>query len=125
MLMLYGISTNDWDATHPSHRGCFIGHPCYVTRDKSCAGTSYLSKLHHAYGTYHRCYCSNLPLESEKLIFPDCADCGVLVDNWDLILINCRVLDDKRQVTTADDRRLMINSNSGYINVMGYGGLST
>jgi len=120
MLRLYAPSTDAWEATHPSHRRCFIGHPCYVTGDKYCARTSYLSMFHHAYGTCHRwspdhIYCRDLTSDIEKEMFPECAECGVLVEIWDLILINRRLLDDKEQVTTVEDRKLVQNSIGAYI----------
>ncbi|KAK2028142.1 hypothetical protein LX32DRAFT_410736 [Colletotrichum zoysiae] len=120
MLRLYAPSADAWDVTDPSHRGCFIGQPCCVTGAKSCARTSYLSKFHHAYGTCYKwspghIHCSDSTSESEKHIFPSCVECGVLVEIWDLILINRRLLDDKKQVTTAEDFRVVRNSVGGYI----------
>ncbi|KAK1998472.1 hypothetical protein LX36DRAFT_534920, partial [Colletotrichum falcatum] len=108
-----------WDATHPSHRGCFIGHPCRVTGEGSCARITYLSKFHHAYGTCHRwgpghVYCGEA-LEDKTSLFPDCAECGVLFEIWDLVVINRRLLEDEKQVLTVEDHRLVHGSICGYL----------
>ncbi|KAK2052474.1 hypothetical protein LY76DRAFT_650543 [Colletotrichum caudatum] len=118
ILRQYAPSPEAWDATDPSHRGCFIGQPCRVTEKGPCARITYLSKFYHAYGTCRRwgpdhVYCDT-SLDDKRSMFPDCAECGVLVEIWDLVLVNRRLLQDK-QVLTAEDYRLVQGSICGYV----------
>ncbi|KAK1573507.1 uncharacterized protein LY79DRAFT_525681 [Colletotrichum navitas] len=114
-LRQYASSAEAWEATHPSHRGCFIGHACQVTGEASCPRANYLTQFHHAYGTCCQwspghIYCGGPTSAAERHLFPSCADCGVLVEIWDLILINRRLL-----VQTPEDYKLVQDSLRGYI----------
>ncbi|KAK1656739.1 hypothetical protein BDP55DRAFT_521406, partial [Colletotrichum godetiae] len=119
-LMAFYAATGLWEATDPSHRGCSLGHPCAVTGARTCARTSYLAKFHHFYGSCvnwspNHIFCAELNSDDERRAFPACADCGVLIEIQGLILANRRLLDDKTQVTTDEEFRIVQRSLSGYL----------
>ncbi|KAF3797021.1 hypothetical protein GCG54_00015665 [Colletotrichum gloeosporioides] len=94
--------TPQWAIADPAHRACELGHGCsVVSDDKFCVRTIWHAKLNHAYG---RCgphtnspghaLCRDFS-EAERQLYPSCADCGVLVELKDLILVHLRLLEEE------------------------------
>ncbi|EQB57214.1 hypothetical protein CGLO_02683 [Colletotrichum gloeosporioides Cg-14] len=121
--------TPQWAIADPAHRACELGHGCsVVSDDKFCVRTIWHAKLNHAYG---RCgphtnspghaLCRDFS-EAERQLYPSCADCGVLVELKDLILVHLRLLEEedddlfleKHGLESGDDLHCIRSSLIGY-----------
>ncbi|KAF6826107.1 hypothetical protein CPLU01_09839 [Colletotrichum plurivorum] len=90
--------SQQWAIADPNHRACKLGEPCPITGEELCARTMWLAKMYHVNG---RCgphtqspghvLCRDLSPE-ERELYPECSDCGVLVEARVLVLIHFRML---------------------------------
>ncbi|KAF6792635.1 hypothetical protein CSOJ01_14132 [Colletotrichum sojae] len=90
--------SQQWTIADPNHRACKLGEPCPITREEFCARTMWLAKMNHA---YERCgphaqspghvLCRDVSPE-ERELYPECGDCGVLVEARILVLMHLRML---------------------------------
>ncbi|KAF4818989.1 hypothetical protein CGCTS75_v011753 [Colletotrichum tropicale] len=122
-------NTPQWAIADPAHRACKLGHSCsVVSDDEFCIRSIWHAKLNHAYG---RCgphtnspghaLCRDFS-EAERQLYPSCADCGVLVELKDLILVHLRLLEEedddlfleKHGLESGDDLHCIRSSLIGY-----------